>query len=59
MKVWTTKENKFLQKAYNNEAISKIAKTLMRSEQSIRNHVHIMRIKGMAFDRKRDIDAKS
>ena len=55
MKVWTTKENKFLQKAYNNEPISKIAKTLMRSTQSIRNHVCILRKKGFAFDRVRDV----
>ena len=59
MKVWTTKENKFLQKAYNNEAISKIAKTLMRSEQSIRNHVCILRKKGFAFDRVRDVTERS
>ncbi len=55
MKVWTTKENKFLQKAYNNEPISKIAKTLMRSKQSIRNHVCVLRKKGFAFDRVRDV----
>ena len=54
MKVWTTKENTFLQKEYNNEPISKIAKTLIRSEQSIRNHVSYLRKKGFAFDRVRD-----
>jgi len=51
MKSWSTKENKFLRKAYNNESISKIAKALMRSKQSIRNHVHILRKKGYTFDR--------
>tara|TARA_Y100001951_G_scaffold96431_1_gene95152 strand:+ start:1082 stop:1420 length:339 start_codon:yes stop_codon:yes gene_type:complete len=58
MKTWTDAENRFLRKAYNNEPISKIAKALLRSEQSIRNHVHVMRIKGMAFDRKRDVQNK-
>ena len=53
-RAWTDKENDFLRKAYNNEPISKIAKALMRSEQSIRNHVHILRKKGFAFDRVKD-----
>ena len=55
MRGWSDKENRFLRKAYNNESINKIAKALMRSKQSIRNHVHILRKKGMAFDRKRDL----
>ena len=59
MKTWTDKENKFLRKAYNNEPISKIARTLMRSTQSIRNHVHILRKKGFAFDRVRDVKSPS
>jgi transposase len=59
MRTWTTKENKFLRKAYNNEPISKIAKTLMRSVQSIRNHVHILRKKGFAFDRVGDVKSVS
>ena len=59
MKTWTTKENDFLRKAYNNESINKIAKALMRSKQSIRNHVHILRKKGFAFDRVRDVAIKS
>ena len=59
MKTWTDKEIRFLQKAYNNEPIAKIALVLLRSEQSIRNKVHIMRKKGIAFDRKRDIREKN
>lgn len=59
MKTWTDKENKFLRKAYNNEPINKIAKALMRSKQSIRNHVHILRKKGFAFDRVRDVEVQS
>ena len=59
MKTWTDAENKFLRKAYNNEPIAKIAKALMRSEQSIRNHVHILRKKGFAFDRVRDVTERS
>ncbi len=55
MKTWTEREIRFLQKAYNNEPIAKIAKALLRSEQSIRSKVHIMRKKGLRFDRKRDI----
>jgi transposase len=59
MKTWTEREIRFLQKAYNNEPIAKIAKALLRSEQSIRNKVHIMRKKGLRFDRKRDIREKN
>ena len=59
MKTWTDKEIRFLQKAYNNEPIGKIAKALMRSEQSIRSKVHIMRKKGIAFDRVRDLREKN
>ena len=55
MRTWTDAENKFLRKAYNNEPIAKIAKALMHSKQSIRNHVHILRKKGFAFDRVSDI----
>lgn len=59
MRTWTDKENKFLRKAYNNEPINKIATALMRSKQSIRNHVHILRKKGFAFDRVRDVEVQS
>ena len=58
-KTWTAKENIFLQKAYNNVTISKIARTLLRSEQSIRNHVSYLRKKGFAFDRVRDVTERS
>ena len=54
MRKWTEKEVAFLRKAYNNEPIDKIALTLGRSVQSVRNKVHIMRKKGMTFDRKGD-----
>ena len=54
MRNWTDKEVAFLRKAYNNEPIDKIALTLGRSVQSVRNKVHIMRKKGMTFDRKGD-----
>ena len=59
MKTWTDTENKFLRKAYNNEPINKIAKALMRSKQSIRNHVCVLRKKGFAFDRVRDVKSVS
>tara|TARA_R100001594_G_C3903469_1_gene231470 strand:+ start:172 stop:510 length:339 start_codon:yes stop_codon:yes gene_type:complete len=59
MKTWTEKEIRFLQKAYNNEPIEKIARTLLRSEGSIRSKVHSLRKKGMAFDRKRDVREKT
>jgi|TARA_B110000263_G_C14832012_1_gene295731 biotin operon repressor len=54
MKTWNDKEIRFLQKAYNNEPIAKIAAALQRSEQSIRSKVNIMRRKGLSFDRVRD-----
>ena len=54
MRNWTDKEVAFLRKAYNNEPIDKIALTLGRSVQSVRNKVHIMRKKGMTFDRVND-----
>lgn len=54
MKTWNDKEIRFLRKAYNNEPISKVARTLQRSEQSIRSKVAIMRKKGISFDRVRD-----
>jgi len=59
MKTWNDKEIRFLQKAYNNEPIAKIARTLQRTEQSIRSKVAIMRKKGMAFNRKSDIREKN
>ena len=54
MRKWTDKEVAFLRKAYNIEPIEKIALTLGRTIQSIRSKVHIMRKKGMSFDRVND-----
>ena len=59
MKTWNDKEIRFLQKVDNNEPIAKIARTLQRTEQSIRSKVAIMRKKGMAFNRKSDIREKN
>jgi biotin operon repressor len=54
MRTWTDEEIKFLRKAYNNESVGKLATLLGRSEQSIRNKVHILRKKGYTFDRVTD-----
>ena len=54
MRKWTEKEVAFLRKAYNNEPIEKIAVTLGRTVGSVRSKVHIMRKKGMTFDRVSD-----
>lgn len=54
MRKWTDKEVAFLRKAYNNEPIDKIALTLGRTIQSVRSKVHVMRKKGMTFDRVND-----
>jgi biotin operon repressor len=54
MRTWTEEEIKFLRKAYNNESVGKLAALLGRSEQSIRNKVHILRKKGYTFDRVTD-----
>jgi biotin operon repressor len=54
MRNWTDKEIRLLRTAYNNEPVTKIALTLGRSEQSIRNKVHAMRSKGYTFNRVKD-----
>ena len=54
MRTWTDEEIQFMRKAYNNEPIAKIALALGRTEQSIRNKVHILRKKGYTFDRRTD-----
>ena len=54
MRNWTDQEGACRRTADNNEPIDTIALTLGRSVQSVRNKVHIMRKKGMTFDRKGD-----